>query len=92
LQQRAIGKYNVQEKLSRVPTTVGVLVIHGKLDVAVYPEEVRYILQSLPHAEVLSKAPADFGHNWYDYFGTAYWVKQLDTFLDSTPKALKSKL
>lgn len=41
-----------------------VLVIHGALDVAVYPEEVEDIVKVIPHAEVLTGAPGEFAHNW----------------------------
>lgn len=64
LQQRAIGKYDVREKLRSVPSTLKVLVIHGSLDVAVYPEEVQYITEAMPHAKVLKDTPAEFAHNW----------------------------
>jgi hypothetical protein len=40
------------------------LVIHGALDVAVYPEEVEDIIKAIPHAEILSGAPGEFAHNW----------------------------
>lgn len=64
LQQRAIGKYDVREKLRAISSSLKVLVIHGALDVAVYPEEVDDIVKAIPHAVVLSGAPGDFAHNW----------------------------
>ena len=64
LQQRAIGKYDVREKLRAVPSILYVLVIHGSLDVAVYPEEVDDIVKAIPHAQLLKEAPGQYAHNW----------------------------
>lgn len=89
MQQRAIGKYDVRDKLRSVPSSLQVLVIHGSLDVAVYPEEVEDITKALPHAQVLKEAPSDFAHNWYDYFGSEFWEKRLSAFLDDTEDITK---
>ncbi|KAK9896105.1 alpha/beta-hydrolase [Cystobasidium minutum MCA 4210] len=87
LQQKAIGKYDVREKLRSVPSSLKVLVIHGQRDVAVYPEEVDDIVKAIPHAQVLKKAPGPYAHNWYDYFGSEFWEDQLRAFLDSESPA-----
>ena len=64
LQQRAIGKYDVRQKLGSIPTSLPVLVIHGGQDVAVYPAEKDDILKSIKHAKLAECPRMDFGHNW----------------------------
>lgn len=64
LQQRAIGKYDVRSKLHQIPKSLPVLVIHGALDVAVYPEEADELFKCIPHAQSLGPPPGDFAHSW----------------------------
>lgn len=64
LQQRAIGKYDVRQKLQTIPSSLPVLVIHGDRDVAVYPAEKNDILAGIKHAKMAKCPREDFGHNW----------------------------
>jgi len=83
LQQRAIGKYDVRQKLGSIPTSLPVLVIHGGQDVAVYPAEKDDILKSIKHAKLAECPRMDFGHNWYDYFDLEFWRSTIAAFLDA---------
>jgi len=93
-QQHAIGGYDVREKLGKVSRDLPVLVIHGDLDVAVYPEALPDILKGLPHAKVAKCPTTRYGHNWYDYFGLPFWASLLCNFLDDRQddRLVKAKL
>lgn len=62
IQQRAIGKYDVRDKLSSIPSSIPVLVIYGNKDVAVYPDDSKAILKGIRHATVLKAPSMDMGH------------------------------
>lgn len=64
LQQRAIGGYDVRKQLPSIPKSLAVLIIHGKRDVSVYPNEMQDLMQGIKHAQVLQCPKDDFGHNW----------------------------
>lgn len=84
LQQRAIGKYDVRQKLPNISPSLPVLVIHGDRDVAVYPAEKDDILAGIKHAKVAKCPREDFGHNWYDYFDLEFWRMIINKFLDQS--------
>ncbi|KAI5474252.1 hypothetical protein MNV49_003765 [Pseudohyphozyma bogoriensis] len=86
-QMDAISKYNVRARLPSLHVAkLPVLSIHGKLDRSVFYSEFAYIQKALPNI-VVAKTPTDqFGHTWYDYFGTEFWEGVIGDFLDGKPQ------
>jgi fermentation-respiration switch protein FrsA (DUF1100 family) len=80
---RAINRYDVRTRLSTIPPSLPVLVLHGSEDKSVYVSEADELLKGIKHAQ-MAKLPADdYGHFFYDYFDTATWTGVLESFLDA---------
>ncbi|GAA5851188.1 hypothetical protein JCM9279_007477 [Rhodotorula babjevae] len=74
-----IAGYDVRTKLSTIPETLPVLVLHGNLDRSVYYSEHKYILEHIKHAQFLSFDGVS--HAWYDYYDLDFWTSLFDRFL-----------
>ncbi|PWY96889.1 alpha/beta-hydrolase [Testicularia cyperi] len=91
----AIQGGDLRGQLSNIPSSLPVMVIHGKRDRMVLYPESDHILTGIPHAQRLANTPDDqFGHFWYDYFSIPFWNSAITQFLDlgivggqTTPKA-----
>ncbi|GAA5953844.1 hypothetical protein JCM3765_000667 [Sporobolomyces pararoseus] len=79
-QVAVIAGYDVRKKLSAIPSTLPVLILHGTLDRSVYFTEAKYITQGIKHAKL--QTFEGVGHMWYDYYTTEYWSNLLNTFLN----------
>ncbi|KAF8586614.1 alpha/beta-hydrolase [Ramaria rubella] len=94
-QRKALSMIHFREQLSNIPSSVKVLVIHGREDLVVPFSSGEEILQFLPHAQIVKigsrrgQVPSyDFGHIWFEYFAVDVWVGVVEAFVDdegSTP-------
>lgn len=82
--------------LQRIPASVPALIIHGEKDRMVHPYMGQRLQQWIKHARVidLSDGPQgapnhQYGHFWFDYYGTDYWVRKIDSFLDRTTEGAR---
>ncbi|GAA5845901.1 hypothetical protein JCM11251_006724 [Rhodosporidiobolus azoricus] len=75
-----IAGYDVRKRLSSIPDSRPVLILHGKLDKSVYYSEAAHLTRGIKHAQLLSFEGV--GHMWYDYFTLEYWSTLLSRFLD----------
>ncbi|PWN51233.1 alpha/beta-hydrolase [Violaceomyces palustris] len=79
----AIQANDVREKLHRIPSSLPVLIIHGRRDRMVSFSETEYTTKGIPHALWFKAKGGDqFGHFWYDYFELQDWVNGIAAFLD----------
>jgi hypothetical protein len=62
LQLSVIAGYDVRSRLASIPTSLPVLVIHGKLDKSVYFSERKYIEKGIQHATIAILPSDDIGH------------------------------
>ncbi|GAA5888420.1 hypothetical protein JCM16303_005734 [Sporobolomyces ruberrimus] len=75
-----IAGYDVRKKLSSIPSTLPVLILHGTLDRSVYYTEAKYITEGIKHAKL--QTFEGVGHMWYDYYTPTFWSHLLNTFLN----------
>ncbi|GAA5822255.1 hypothetical protein JCM10212_006128 [Sporobolomyces blumeae] len=75
-----IAGYDVRKKLSSIPATLPVLILHGTVDRSVYYTEAKYIMAGIKHAKLLTFEGV--GHMWYDWYTPDYWADLLSKFLD----------
>lgn len=99
LQAMAMRGYKSKDDLHRIPESVPVLVIHGKKDRMVHYAESEPIMANIRHAKRVdltdgSKEAQEetYGHFWFDYFGTSFWVKKINAFLDQSSTSRNAKL
>lgn len=92
LQMAAIAARDVRSDLPRIPASLPVLVLHGRLDRMVDYSESQYIVDGIKHASRLDMPPhsEQFGHFWYDYFGEMWWATQIEHFLQHGKQPSKS--
>lgn len=83
LQSSAIASVNVSDRLSRVPSSLPVLIIHGKLDRMVAYAESDIIQGGIKHATRMQTPSDQYGHFWHDYFGADFWANSIDKFLNA---------
>ncbi|GAA5846537.1 hypothetical protein JCM3766R1_002523 [Sporobolomyces carnicolor] len=79
-QVAVIAGYDVRKRLSTIPSTLPVLILHGTLDRSVYYTEAKYLTDGIKHAKL--QTFEGVGHMWYDYYSTEYWSTLLNTFLN----------
>lgn len=82
-QSAAIAQRDTRADLPRIPSSLPVLVIHGRLDRMVAYSESEYLLKGIKSAKRINMAPHDeqYGHFWFDYFGADWWAKSIENFL-----------
>lgn len=85
LQGAAIAQVDSRSDLPRVPASLDVLVIHGKLDRMVAYSESEHIIKNINHAVRFDPgAKGDqFGHFWFDYHGADWWADEIEKYLSS---------
>ncbi|PKI85105.1 hypothetical protein MVES1_000821 [Malassezia vespertilionis] len=89
----AIAQFDSRESLAKIPRTLPVMVIHGKMDRMVAYAESEILMQHIQQAkryipnESSGKDVGAFGHMWFDYYNLKRdWVEPINHFLD-TPAA-----
>lgn len=82
LQSGAIAPVNVGGVLERVPASLPVLIIHGKLDRMVAVSESDLIQKGIKHAKRIPTPSDQYGHFWHDYFSPKFWAESIDKFLN----------
>ncbi|KAG6814595.1 hypothetical protein H0H92_000124 [Tricholoma furcatifolium] len=88
-QSLALQKFDFADLLSKLPTDIKVLIIHGKLD-KIVPRWCGEDIQKRIHGAVMlecgtrpGQVPSlDFGHNWYEYFDLEVWQNVVNLSID----------
>lgn len=89
LQGAAIAQVDTRPDLPNIPASLPVLVIHGKLDRMVAYSESEYIVKLIRHAQRFDPGSKtdQYGHFWFDYFGSEWWADQIERYLSDSTKA-----
>ncbi|KAE8210649.1 hypothetical protein CF319_g2490 [Tilletia indica] len=82
-QMQAIGSIDVRPVLSRIPSSVPVLVLHGRKDRMVAFAETEHTTKGIAHADTLFLDKV--AHFWYDMNGGPdFWVQKIGQWLDQS--------
>ncbi|SCV69497.1 BQ2448_2517 [Microbotryum intermedium] len=82
-QMQAIAEYDVRKQLPSIPTSIPVLIVHGREDRSVYFTELDYIVRGIKHAQIARFG--GMGHSWADYYTPTFWTEFISAFCDDAP-------
>lgn len=93
-QMLAIQGRDTREELHKIPESIPVLIIHGKLDRMVKYSESESFTKSIKNAKRIDMHPYtdQYGHFWFDYFGKEFWAKKIEEYLQNGHSSNKAKL
>jgi pimeloyl-ACP methyl ester carboxylesterase len=89
LQSAAIAQMDTRPRLPSIPSSLPVLIIHGKLDRMVAYSESDYLVKLIKHATRFDPGSNgdQYGHFWFDYFGTEWWADEIEGYLGTNSRA-----
>jgi pimeloyl-ACP methyl ester carboxylesterase len=89
LQGASIAQVDTRPDLPNVPASLPVLIIHGRLDRMVAYSESEHIVKNIKHAQRFDpgRNGDQYGHFWFDYFDTAWWADEIESYLSGGQKA-----
>jgi alpha-beta hydrolase superfamily lysophospholipase len=91
LQAASIAQVDTRSSLPQIPSSLPVLVIHGKLDRMVSYQESEAIVKNIKHAKRFDPGSKsdNYGHYWFDYYGSQWWADEVEKYLASSRGASK---
>lgn len=94
LQGAAIAQVDTRKSLPKIPASLPILIIHGKLDRMVAYRESDEIVKKIKHAQRFDPGNKgeDCGHFWFDYYSTQWWADEIEKYLVSNCKNQNAKL
>lgn len=89
MQGASIAQVDTRPNLPKIPASLPVLVIHGKLDRMVAYSESEHIIKNIKHAKRFDPGSRgdQFAHFWFDYFGTEWWAEEIERYLGESHQA-----
>ncbi|UZJ55222.1 hypothetical protein CBS101457_004542 [Exobasidium rhododendri] len=83
MQGASIAQVDTRPDLPRIPASLPVLIIHGRLDRMVAYSESEHIVKNIAHAKRFDPGTNGdrYGHFWFDYFETSWWADRINTYL-----------